>query len=176
MHTERSMVTTLCAIALLGQTSYAPTGAQIQVTMGNNKSFVITCDPKASPKTVARVTELVRAKFYDGIRFHRVEDWVRQWGDPTSRKSLDGAGSGGSGKALPFEGSKVSFLRGVVGVASTGAGVGGDSQLFIIKKDSARLDGKYAVVGKVTQGMNVVDAIVRGDTIKTMRVLARTRR
>ncbi len=164
------MLTTLCALALVGQTAYKPTGPQIVVTMVSKKTFTITCDPKASPKTVARITELVKAKFYDGIKFHRVEPWVVQWGDPVSRKNLAGAGSSGSGKNMPFEGSKVDFNRGVVGIASTGSGVGGDSQLFILLENTTRLNGMYAVLGKVTKGMEVVDKIKIGDQIKTMRV------
>lgn len=164
---------------------YTPKGPVIVVTMSNGKSFDITTDPKRSPKTVAHILTLVQSKFYNRQRIHRVEPWVTQWGAPASRdlpmlvKGKDGkmevnekVGDGGSGRDIPvFEGSSdVDYVRGVVGIASTGLQVPGDSQLFVLKKDATRLWNSYAVVGKVTRGMNVVDAIKFGDRIATMRV------
>lgn len=171
------MITTLLAAALLGQASpdaFKPTGPKIQVTMSSGSKFVITTDQKGSPKTVAHVLNLVNTKFYDGQRIHRVESWVTQWGAPASKTedlTKDSVLSGGSGKQLPFEESKWDFHRGVVGVASTGLQLGGDSQLFILKDDALRLYRSYAVVGKVTSGMDVVDAIKKGDRIRSMRVI-----
>ena len=148
---------------------------ELKVTMEGGKSFVIACDSKGSPKTVKRIVELVKKKFYDGQRFHRVESWVVQWGDPASKKSANepGVGSGGSGQALPWEESTTSFVRGVVGVASTGAKVGGDSQLFVLTHDATHLNGNYAVLGKVTKGMDVVDKIARGDKIVSITVVGK---
>lgn len=164
--------------------AYRPTGPKIEVTMQGGKSFVITTDPKSSPLTVAHILGLVKKGFYNRQRIHRVEYWVTQWGAPESKtlpldvKGPDGklvtndkVASGGSGKDVPFEMSHVDFYRGVVGVASTGLQVGGDSQLFILKKDWQRLFHSYAVVGKVTKGMDVVDGIKRGDRITRMRVV-----
>jgi peptidylprolyl isomerase len=153
--------------------AFRPTGPKLQVTMSNGKSFVITTDQQGSPKTVAHILDLVNRRFYDRQRIHRVEPWVTQWGAPASRNrplTEDAVLSGGSGKNLPFEESKWDFHRGVVGLASTGLQVGGDSQLFIIKKDTFRLFRSYAVVGKVTSGMDVVDAIKKGDRIRSIRV------
>lgn len=170
------MITALIATALLGQASadaFQPTGPKIVVTMSSGGKFVITTDQKGSPKTVAHIMDLVKHKFYDQQRIHRVEPWVTQWGAPASKKedlTKDSVLSGGSGKQLPFEESKWDFHRGVVGVASTGLQVGGDSQLFILKRDTFRLYRSYAVVGKVTQGMDVVDAIKKGDRIRSMRI------
>ncbi|RMG25601.1 MAG: hypothetical protein D6724_03685 [Armatimonadetes bacterium] len=155
---------------------YHPTGPQILVEVENRGSFVITTDPVHSPKTVDHILRLVRKGFYDRQRVHRVEYWVTQWGAPASKaKPLDSEEvlGGGSGTQLPFEVSDVDFVRGVVGVASTGLQVGGDSQLFIIKQDRLYLWRSYAVVGKVTRGMEVVDRIQRGDRITRMRVIAR---
>ncbi|HVL38424.1 MAG TPA: peptidylprolyl isomerase [Fimbriimonadaceae bacterium] len=168
---------------------YRPTGPAIEVTMAGGGRFTITTDPRSSPKTVARILELTRQGFYDRQRVHRVEYWVTQWGAPQSKdQPLDakdpGSGrpvtnpavaGGGSGKQLPFEESPIDFKRGVVGVASTGLQVGGDSQLFVIKQDRLYLYRSYAVVGKVTHGMAVVDGIKRGDRIKSMRVLPQRR-
>ena len=173
------------AVVLGLQSTYAPTGPTIKATMASGKSFVITTDPVRSPKTVAHVLNLVRHRFYDRQRVHRVEYWVTQWGDPKSRtvepfvvKGADGKlalnekiGDGGSGKDIPFEMSDVDFKRSVVGVASEGLQLGGDSQLFIITQDRLYLWHSYAVVGRVTQGMDVVDGIKRGDRIRAMRVV-----
>jgi cyclophilin family peptidyl-prolyl cis-trans isomerase len=169
------------ALTLVFQTpasAYNPHGPRIEVDMENGKSFVITTDPQHSPKTVAHILKLVRRHFYDGQRVHRVEWWVTQWGDPLSKTaSMDDKkmGDGGSGKDIPFEMSDVDFNRGVVGIASEGLQRGGDSQLFVLKNDTPRLYHSYAVVGKVTRGMDVVGQIEKGDRIRTMRVLGRRR-
>jgi peptidylprolyl isomerase len=176
-------MTTLIAVLALGQLpappDYRPTGPEIQFTMANGKSFVITTDPKSSPKTVAHIIALVKKGFYDRQRIHRVESWVTQWGAPASRNkplNSEEVGDGGSGKDLPFEMAEVDFTRAVVGIASNGLQMGGDSQLFVLKKDTLRLYHSYAVVGKVTKGMETVDAIKRGDRIKAARVLATQRK
>lgn len=165
-------ITALVALVAL---QYNPSGPRIQVTLEGGKSFVIATDPKNYPKTVAGITKLVKNGFYNGQRFHRVEPWVVQWGDPGSKKSIDqpGIGSGGSGTSLPFEGGVAPFKRGTVGIASTGGGVGGDSQLFVVTKDADWLYNQYAALGKVVSGMNVVDNIKRGDKIVRMVVLGK---
>lgn len=179
-------MTALSLALLLGlQTPVFP-GPKIQFTMNSGKSFVIATDPVNSPKTVAHILALVKKHFYDRQRVHRVEYWVTQWGAPASRnqpmdvKDLktgkmvlnDAVGDGGSGKDIPvFEPSPWDFTRGMVGIASNGLQMPGDSQLFILKKDWLRLYHSYAVVGKVIEGMDVVDAIKRGDRIRSARVL-----
>jgi cyclophilin family peptidyl-prolyl cis-trans isomerase len=166
---------------------YRPTGPKIAFTMWNGSSFEITTDPKRSPKTVEHILALVKKGFYDGQRVHRVEWWVTQWGAPASKSEpLDiksqktgkmeqnpAVGDGGSGKDIPvFEGSKdVDYFRGVVGVASTGLQVPGDSQIFVLKKDALRLFNSYAVVGKVTKGMDVVGRIQRGDRFRRAQIV-----
>jgi len=173
------MISLIVAAALLAGSQsatqpYTPNGPKIVVTMNYGKSFEITTDPKASPKTVAHILDLCNRKFYDRQRIHRVESWVTQWGSPASKTEdlkSDAVLSGVSGKQLPFEESQIDFLEGVVGVASTGLQVGGDSQLFILKRDTERLWRSYAVVGKVTKGMDVVRGIQWGDRIATMRVI-----
>lgn len=162
----------LLAAAILGsQGAYNPTGPVIEVQIEGRGTFHITTDPKNSPKTVAHIKGLVEKKFYDRQRIHRVESWVTQWGAPASKtedltdpKVL----GGGSGKQIEFEKADVDFTRGVVGIASTGLQVGGDSQIFILKADTLRLYSSYAVLGKVTKGMEVVDAIKKGDRITKM--------
>lgn len=150
--------------------TYHPDGPRIVFVMATGKTFTITTDPKSSPKTVAHILQLVKEHFYDRQRVHRVEDWVTQWGDPLSRTkpmSDPKMGDGGSGHDVPFEMSGVDWDRSLVGVASEGLQLGGDSQLFVLKKPAWRLFHSYAVVGKVTQGMDVVDGIKKGDRIRT---------
>jgi len=117
--------------------------------------------PDLAPKHVARITELVREGFYDGIVFHRViEGFMAQTGDPT------GTGMGGSGKKLPAEFSREKHLRGTVSMARSGHPDSADSQFFICFGDSTFLDGQYTVWGQVTEGMENVDKIKRGEPVK----------
>ncbi|MEO7454248.1 MAG: peptidylprolyl isomerase [Fimbriimonadales bacterium] len=165
------MITLLAMAMLAPQAAYVPTGPIIEVRIEGRGKFEITTDTKNSPKTVAHIKELVEKKFYNRQRIHRVESWVTQWGAPAS-KNADLTDSkvlgGGSGKSIPFEKADVDFTRGVVGIASSGLQVGGDSQIFILKADTLRLYSSYAVLGKVTKGMDVVDAIKKGDRITKM--------
>ena len=173
---KRAFTFILCGLAAVSMAQLGGKGGKgagkLKVELSDGKFFVIELD-KGSPQTISHIAGLLGKKFYDGIRFHRVEDWVVQWGDPVSRTSLapGQVGGGGSGKNMPFEASKTSFKRGVVGIASTGSKVGGDSQIFVVKRDSAFLDGNYAVLGKVTEGMAVIDKLQIGAKIKKMYLL-----
>lgn len=114
--------------------------------------------PNKAPKTVARIKELARKKFYDGIVFHRVIDgFMAQTGDPT------GTGTGGSGQNLNAEFNDVSHVRGVVSMARAADPNSADSQFFIVFKDSKFLDKQYTAFGKVIEGMQYVDKIKKGD-------------
>ncbi len=124
-----------------------------------------------APKHCARIKELARQGFYDGVVFHRVIDgFMAQTGDPT------GTGAGGSGQKLEAEFSAEPHVRGVVSMARAQSPDSGDSQFFICFDDAASLDGKYTVWGKVVEGMDNVDKITRGepppnpDKIVSMRV------
>ena len=119
---------------------------------------VIQMRPDLAPGHVARIRELVRQKFYDGVVFHRVIDgFMAQTGDPT------GTGAGGSGKKLKAEFSPEPHQRGVVSMARAQDPDSADSQFFIVFGDATFLDRKYTVWGKVTSGMDAVDKIKRGD-------------
>ncbi|PWT74684.1 MAG: peptidylprolyl isomerase [Proteobacteria bacterium] len=119
---------------------------------------VIELRPDLAPKHVARIKELTRKHFYDGIVFHRViEGFMAQTGDPT------GTGTGGSGTKLPAEFTPTAFERGTLGMARARDPNSADSQFFICFAPSPFLDGKYTVFGKVTQGMEFVDKIKKGD-------------
>ena len=135
---------------------------------------VIELRPDLAPGHVERIKTLAREGFYDGVVFHRViEGFMAQTGDPT------GTGSGGSKYPdLKAEFNAEPHVRGVCSMARTNAPNSANSQFFIVFDDAQFLDRQYTVWGKVTEGMEVVDQIKRGepvrdpDSIKTMRVQA----
>lgn len=119
---------------------------------------VIRLRPDLAPNHVARIKELTREGFYDGIVFHRViEGFMAQTGDPT------GTGSGGSGQKLNAEFNEGRHTRGAVSMARAQSPNSADSQFFIVFDDASFLDGQYTVWGEVTDGMEYVDAIERGE-------------
>jgi peptidyl-prolyl cis-trans isomerase B (cyclophilin B) len=144
---------------------------------------VIALRPDLAPGHVARIKELAREKFYDGVVFHRViEGFMAQGGDGQHGKAdgnLSRAGTGGSSKPdLKAEFSAKSHQRGVCSMARSSNPNSANSQFFICFGDASFLDKQYTVWGKVTDGMDVVDGIKRGepvnkpDKIATMRVAA----
>jgi cyclophilin family peptidyl-prolyl cis-trans isomerase len=121
----------------------------------------IALRPDLAPGHVARIKELARKGFYDGIVFHRVIDgFMAQTGDPT------GTGMGGSGKKLKAEFTREPHKRGTVSMARASDPNSGDSQFFICFADARFLDGQYTVWGEVTDGMDNVDKIKRGEPVK----------
>ncbi len=119
---------------------------------------VIQLRPDAAPKTVARIKELARQGFYDGTPFHRViANFMAQGGDPT------GSGTGGSGKRLEAEFSALKHERGTVSMARASDVNSADSQFFICFAPAPYLDGQYTIFGQVTEGMEFVDRIKKGD-------------
>ena len=135
---------------------------------------VIELLPDVAPKHVARIKELAREKFYDGVVFHRVIDgFMAQGGDPT------GTGMGGSEKPnLPAEFSNVPHVRGTCSMARSSSPNSANSQFFICFDDASFLNRQYTVWGQVIEGMANVDKIKRGEPVKdpdaivTMRVAA----
>jgi peptidylprolyl isomerase len=120
----------------------------------------IAMRPDLAPRHVARIKELVREGFYDGIVFHRVIDgFMAQTGDPT------GTGTGGSGKKLKAEFSREPHKRGTVSMARAQNPDSGDSQFFICFEDAPFLNGQYTVWGRVIDGMENVDGIKRGEPV-----------
>jgi peptidylprolyl isomerase len=111
-----------------------------------------------APNHVARIKQLAREGFYDGLTFHRViEGFMAQGGDP------DGTGMGGSGHKLPAEFSDRPHHRGACSMARSQDPDSGDSQFFICFGDATFLDGQYSVWGQVIDGMEHVDGIKRGE-------------
>jgi peptidylprolyl isomerase len=120
---------------------------------------VIELRPDLAPKHVARIKELAREGFYDGIVFHRViPGFMAQTGDPT------GTGRGGSDKPdLPAEFSNEPFVRGTVGMARTSDPNSANSQFFINYAETPHLNGQYTVWGQVVEGMEYIDQIAPGE-------------
>lgn len=138
---------------------------------------VIEMFPNDAPNHVARIKELVRQGFYNGLKFHRViEGFMAQTGCPL------GTGTGGSGKKLKAEFNKIPHTRGIVSMARAMHPDSADSQFFICYDDCPHLDGQYTVWGKVVSGMEFVDNIRKGggyngmvsqpDEIISMQVIA----
>ncbi len=142
----------------------------LETTQG---AVTIALRPDLAPNHCARIKELAREKFYDGIVFHRVIDgFMAQTGCP------EGRGTGGSGQNLSAEFNDEPHVRGTTSMARSASPDSADSQFFICFGDSAFLNGEYTVWGKVVDGMDNVDKIKRGepvddpDKIISMRVAA----
>ncbi|NDV19580.1 peptidylprolyl isomerase [Pseudodesulfovibrio sp. JC047] len=151
----------LCAFALISLlTLSAASAADLENTLYldlKDGRVVIELRPDLAPQHVARIKELTRMKFYDGIVFHRViSGFMAQTGDPT------GTGRGGSGQNLPAEFTDTPFERGTVGMARAQSPNSADSQFFICFAPAPFLNGQYTVFGQVTSGMEFVDAIKKG--------------
>jgi peptidylprolyl isomerase len=139
----------------------------------DNGKVVIDLLPEKAPGHVARIKELAREGFYDGLTFHRViNGFMAQGGCP------DGTGMGGSPKKLKAEFNDVSHQRGVCSMARAQDPNSASSQFFIVFDDAGFLDKQYTVWGKVSEGMEFVDALPRGEPPKnpgrivTMKVAA----
>jgi cyclophilin family peptidyl-prolyl cis-trans isomerase len=131
----------------------ATAGKTTVVTIKTAKGDIqITVDPTLGPKAAGNFIALASCGFYDGIVFHRVvPDFVIQGGDPT------GTGGGGPGYEFADDPVTVPYTRGIVAMANSGPNTNG-SQFFIVLKDTA-LNPLYSVFGRVTAGMDAVDAI-----------------
>jgi len=131
----------------------------IIMTLKDDCKVTIALRPDLAPKHVAQIKALTAEKFYDGIIFHRVIDgFMAQTGDPT------GTGMGGSKLPdIPAEFSSEPFKRGTLGMARSQDPNSANSQFFIMFAEGAFLNGQYTVVGEVTEGMDCVDAITRGE-------------
>ena len=132
----------------------------VTITMENDEKIVIELEPKTAPNTVANFISLVKARYYDGLIFHRViPGFMVQGGDP------DGTGMGGPDYSIKGEFSSNGFEnsmtheRGVLSMARTEQPDSAGSQFFIMVEEAKHLDGDYAAFGKVIEGMDIVDKI-----------------
>ena len=139
--------------------------------------ITIQLRPDLAPKHVAQIKKLARAKYYDGVPFHRVIDgFMAQTGD-----GQNGDGTGGSSEPdIPAEFTNTHFTRGTVGMARTSDPNSANSQFFIMFADGGFLDGQYTVFGEVASGMDCVDKVAKGeppakpDKMVTVRVMKDT--
>ena len=143
------------------------TGLQIEVEGEANGTITIDLFEDVAPEHVEQITALAAEGKYDGVVFHRViEGFMAQTGDVEHGKlggDMRRAGTGGSDRPnLPAEFSDVDYERGIVGMARARDPNSANSQFFIMFDAAPSLNGQYTVVGEVTGGMDVVDAIKRG--------------
>ena len=133
----------------------------IVIEMENGKEIEIELMPEAAPKTCENFEGLVKRGFYDGLIFHRViRGFMIQGGCP------NGDGSGDSGKKIEGEFSEngyknndIKHIEGVLSMARTQIPDSASSQFFIMHHDAPHLDGQYAGFGRVTEGLEIIDAI-----------------
>jgi peptidylprolyl isomerase len=156
-----NMVAAMLGAAVIGSTGNA-SAADLENTLYldlTSGRVVIEMRPDLAPNHVARIKELVREGFYDGIVFHRViEGFMAQTGDPT------GTGRGGSSQNIDAEFSDAPHTRGAVSMARAQSPNSADSQFFIVFGDATFLDGQYTYWGQVTAGMEFVDQIKKGSS------------
>jgi peptidylprolyl isomerase len=175
------MLRRILALSLLATPAFAQEDGPgpnlvIEVAGVANGTIVIDMLPDVAPQHVAQMTALAAEGAYDNVVFHRVIDgFMAQTGDVSNGKAggdLSGAGTGGSSKPdLPAEFSDVSFDRGIVGMARSQDPDSANSQFFIMFAPGTFLDGQYTVVGRVISGMEVVDAINKGEPPATPDVM-----
>ena len=144
------------------------TGLEIDIAGEANGTVVIDLFEDVAPAHVEQITALAAEGAYDNVVFHRVIDgFMAQTGDVEFGKmgqDMRMAGRGGSNRPdLPAEFSDLSFERGVVGMARAQDPNSANSQFFIMFADGDFLNGQYTIVGEVVDGMEVVDAIKRGE-------------
>lgn len=158
----RYLKQTVLAVALLAMSAFQIAEAEdLENTLYldlKDGRVTIELYPDVAPNHVARIKELTREGFYNGLKFHRViEGFMAQTGDPL------GNGTGGSGKNLDAEFNDKPHLRGTVSMARAMDPNSADSQFFICLDAAPHLDGQYTVWGQVTDGMEHVDGIKKGD-------------
>ncbi len=161
---------------LTAQARGAATGPLLQMETVKG-AIQIRLFPTDAPKSVEQILGLVKRNFYRGLRIHRAETSLVQFGDPTTRdmSRQDSWGRGGSGRPIGVsEVNKRPHVRGTVSLAHSGDARSADSQMFIMKVASPSLNGKHAVIGQVTSGMDVVDRLGVGDLIRNITLTAAT--
>jgi len=142
-----------------------PSTAPAVIINTSRGEIKITLFYDAAPLTCKNFLTLAQRHFYDNLSFHRViADFVVQGGDPS------GTGFGGPGYMIPSEDNPRPFKRGSLGMATAGFDTGG-SQFFICLSEQPHLTGNYTLFGQVDQGMDIVDQLVPGDKILSVRVI-----
>lgn len=152
----------------------APAPGPVVVIETTKGTIAIETYPSEAPKTVENFLALVKSNFYNRQHFHRAESFVIQVGDPDSKDMAkkDSWGRRGNGKPVGVAeiSKKLKHKKGAVGMAHAGDPAKADSQFYITRLAGKIPEGKYAIFGQVTSGMDVVDKIEVGDTVKRMYV------
>ena len=181
---ESTMRTTTLASALIllvatfGPGAQQPSPGAGPVIVLDTAKGVIEFEtyPEEAPRTVARLIELVKRNFYNGLRFHRVvPNLLVQIGDPVSRDMSRESWWGRQGSGKPIGVSEITkkrrHLRGAVAMAYAGNDPKlAESQFYIVMRAAPEFDGKYTVFGRVTKGMDVVARLQRADVLKKASV------
>ncbi len=151
------------------------------IKLENNKIAVIETDkgiikfkfyPDEAPKTVENFIKLANDGFYDGIKFHRVvPGFVVQGGDPNSKDDdPTNDGQGGPGYTIEAEFSELQHVDGTVSMARKSDPNSAGSQFYICLGRQSHLDGQYTVFGQVTEGLDVVHKIEKGDVMNKVYI------
>lgn len=172
------LLLTLLATPALAQEDGPGPNLMIEVAGAANGTVVIDLLPDVAPKHVEQITALATEGAYDNVQFHRVIDgFMAQTGDVEFAKAggdTARAGMGGSTRPdLPAEFSDIPFDRGVVGMARSQDPDSANSQFFIMFAPGDFLNGQYTVVGRVISGMDVVDAITKGEPPATPDIMSK---
>ena len=153
----------------------APAPGPVVVIETSKGIITIETYPSEAPKTVENFVKLVKANFYNRQHFHRVEKgFVAQVGDPNSKdfaqKDIWGRRGSGNPIGVAEISKKLTHRKGAVAMAHAGDPAKADSQFYITLAAKKNLDGKYALFGQVTSGMDVVEKLEVGDLVKRMYV------
>lgn len=142
-------------------------------------NIVILLFGDKAPKAVRHITGLAESKFYDGMRFHRVETspkpFLVQVGDPNSKRpdfeSID-LGTGGTGARIPFEETNEKNVEGMVGLAHLPEDKdSGDSQFYMLLGTARFLDGNYTIFGRIKSGMDILRKIQKNDVLSSVSII-----
>ena len=155
----RKLIALIASFFIVEQVASANEANGDKILLNTSKGeVIINLMPEIAPVHVARIVELVKSGFYDGIIFHRIiPGFMAQTGDPK------GNGTGGSGTNLKAEFSDYKYINGTVGMARTMDPNSADSQFFICFDGCGHLTGQYTVWGQVETGMEVVEALNVGE-------------
>tara|TARA_S200000501_G_scaffold135640_1_gene128323 strand:- start:995 stop:1513 length:519 start_codon:yes stop_codon:yes gene_type:complete len=155
----KKLIALIASFFIVEQVASANEANSDKILLNTSKGeIIINLMPEIAPVHVARIVELVKSGFYDGVIFHRIiPGFMAQTGDPK------GNGTGGSGTNLKAEFSDYKYINGTVGMARTMDPNSADSQFFICFDGCGHLTGQYTVWGQVETGMEVVEALNVGE-------------
>ena len=155
----KKLIALITSFFIVEQVASANEANSDKILLNTSKGeIIINLMPEIAPVHVARIVELVKSGFYDGVIFHRIiPGFMAQTGDP------NGDGTGGSGTNLKAEFSDYKYINGTVGMARTMDPNSADSQFFICFDGCGHLTGQYTVWGQVETGMEIVEALNVGE-------------